>query len=50
MEQLSQQMQTEVDSTRQQAVEAMQLAVQAQSVAQFVSTTVSTYETKFGEI
>ena len=49
-EQLSQRMQAEVDSTRQQAVDATQLAVQAQSVAQFASTTVSSYETKFGEI
>ena len=40
-EQLSQKVQTEVDSTKQQAVEATQLAVQAQSVAQLASTTVS---------
>ena len=31
-------------------VDATQLAVQAQSVAQFASTIVSTYETKFGKI
>ena len=43
-------MQTEVESTRQQAVDATQLAVQAQSVAQFASTMVSAYETKLGEI
>ena len=43
-------MQAEVDSTRQQAVDATQLAVQAQSVAQFASTTVSAYETRLGEI
>ena len=43
-------MQAEVDSTRQQVVDATQLAVQVQSVAQFASTTVSSYETKFGEI
>ena len=49
-EQLSQRMQAEVDSTRKQAVDAMQLAVQAQSVAQFASTTVSLYETKLAEI
>ena len=49
-EQLSQRMQAEVDSTRQQAVDATQLAVQAQSVAQFVSTTVSAYETRLGEV
>ena len=34
-EQLSQKMQSEVDSMKQQALEATQLAVQAQSVAQF---------------
>ena len=49
-EQLSQRMQAKVDSMRQQAVDATELAVQAQSVAQFASTTVSSYETKFGEI
>ena len=49
-EQLSQQMQTKVESTRQQAVDATQLAIQAQSVAQFASTTVSAYETRLGEI
>ena len=49
-EQLSQRMQTEVESTRQQAVDATQLAIQAQSVAQFASTTVSAYETRLGEI
>ena len=43
-------MQTEVESTRQQAVDATQLAVQAQSVVQFASTTVSAYETRLGEI
>ena len=50
IEQLSQSMQAEVDSTRQQAVDATQLAVQAQSVAQFASTMVSAYETRLGEI
>ena len=49
-EQLSQWMQTEVESTRQQAVDATSLAIQAQSVAQFASTTVSAYETRLGEI
>ena len=44
-EQLSRKVQEEVDSTKQQAVEATQLAVEAQSVAQFASTTVSAYET-----
>ena len=39
-----------MDSTRQQAVDATQLAVQAQSMAQFASTTVSAYETRIGEI
>ena len=43
-------MQAEVDSTWKQAVDATQLAVQAQSVAQFASTTVSAYETRLGEI
>ena len=43
-------MQLEVDSTRQQAADATQLAVQAQSVAQFALTTVSAYETRLGEI
>ena len=43
-------MQAEVDSTRQQAVDATQLVVQVQSVAQFASTTVSAYETRLGEI
>ena len=49
-EQLSQRMQTKVESTRQQAVDATQLAIQAQSVAQFASTKVSAYETQLGEI
>ena len=49
-EQLSQKMQSEVDSTKQQAVEATQLAVQAQSVAQFASTTVSAYETRMNQV
>ena len=40
----------EVDSIRQQMVDAMQLVVQAQSVAQFASMTVLAYETKMGEI
>ena len=35
---------------QQQAVNATQLAVHAQSVAQFASTMVSAYETKMGEI
>ena len=39
-----------VESTRQQAVDATQLAIQAQSVAQFASTTVSAYETRLGGI
>ena len=43
-------MQTKVESTRQQAVDATQLAIQAQSVVQFALTTVSAYETKLGEI
>ena len=43
-------MQAEVDSTQQQAVDATQFVVQVQSVAQFASMTISTYETKFGEI
>ena len=43
-------MQAEVDSMRQQAVNAIQLAIQAQSVVQFASTTISAYETKMGEI
>ena len=41
-----QKVQAEVDSTKQQAVEAMQLAVQAQSVVQFASMMVSAYETR----
>ena len=49
-EQLSQWIQSEVDSTQQQAVDATQLVVQAQSVAQFASTTVSTYEQKMHEV
>ena len=43
-------MQVEVDATRQQAVDATQLVVQAQSVAQFALTTVSTYEQKMNEV
>ena len=43
-------MQAEVDSTRQQVVDATQLAVQVQSVVQFASTMVSAYETRLGEI
>ena len=50
MEQLSQWMQAKVDSLRQQAVDVMQLAVQAPSVVQFASTTVSAYETRMNEV
>ena len=50
MEQLSQQMQENLDTTQQQAVEVTQLAVQAQSVAQFVSTTMTKYEKKMTDI
>ena len=50
MEQLSQRMQAEVDSMRQQVVDATQLAVRVQSVAQFALTTVLVYETRLGEI
>ena len=50
MDQLSQQMKAEVHSTRQQAVNATQLAVQVQSVMQFASTIISAYETKMGKI
>ena len=49
-EQLSQQMQVKMDMTQQQAVEATQLAVQAQSVAQFASTTMTYYEKKMADI
>ena len=49
-EQLSQQMREKMDSTQQQAVEATQLAVQAQSVAQFASSTITDYEKKMTDI
>ena len=49
-EQLSQRMQAEVDSTRQQAVDATQFALQVQFVAQIASTTVSTYEANINEV
>ena len=49
-EQLSQQMREKMDSTQQQAVEATHLAVQAQSVAQFASTTMTEYEKKMTNI
>ena len=39
-----------MDSTQQQAVEATQLAVQAQFVAQFASTTMTEYEKKMTDI
>ena len=39
-------MQVEVDATRQQAVDA----IQAESVVQFASTIVSTYEQKMNEV
>ena len=43
-------MQAKVDLTQQQAVDMMQLAVQAQSMAQFASMTVSTYEAKINGV
>ena len=43
-------MQENMDSTQQQAVEATQLAVQAQSVTQFASTTMTDYEKKMTDI
>ena len=49
-EQLSQQMGAKMDTTQQQAVEATQLAVQAQSVTQFASTTMTAYEKKMTDI
>ena len=49
-EQLSQKVQSEIDSTKQQAVDATQLAVQAQLVAQFASTTIFAYETRMNEV
>ena len=49
-EQLSQKVQAEINSTKQQAVDATQLAVQAQSMAQFASTTVSAYETRMEQV
>ena len=49
-ERLSQRMQAEVDSTRQQAVDATQLAAQAQYVVQVASMTVSAYEPEMNEI
>ena len=39
-----------MDSTQQQAVEATQLAVQAQSVAQFASSTITEYEKKMTDV
>ena len=42
-EQLSKKMKEKMDSTQQQAVEATQLAVQAQSVAQFATSTMMEY-------
>ena len=49
-EQLWQQMQEKMDSTQQQAVEATHLAVQAQPVAQFASSTITEYEKKLTDI
>ena len=49
-EQLSQCMQAKVDATQQQAVDATQLAVQAQSVAQYASANMSAYEPKMKEV
>ena len=43
-------MQAEVDSVRQQVVNATQLAIQVQFVAQVASVTVSTYEAKMNEV
>ena len=43
-------MQAEVDSTRRQVVDVTQLAVQAQSVGQFASTTVSVYGMRMNEV
>ena len=49
-EQLSKQMKEKMDSTQQQAVEATQLAVQAQSVAQFATSTMTEYEKQMSDI
>ena len=49
-EQLSQQMREKMDSTQQQAVRATPLAVQAQSVAQFASSTITEYKKKMTDI
>ena len=49
-EQLSQQMRGKMDSTQQQAVEATHLAIQAQFVAQFASSTLTEYEKKMTDI
>ena len=43
-------MQAKVDATQQQAVDATQLAVQTQSVAQYASTTMSAYKAKMKEV
>ena len=50
MEQLSQWMQAKVDSMWRQAVNATQLAVQAQSVVQFASMIVLVYEQRMNEV
>ena len=49
-EQLSQQVQEKMDSTRLQVIEATQLAVEAQSVAQLASSTITDYEKKMTDI
>ena len=43
-------MREKMDSTQQQAIKATQLAVQAQFVAQFASTTMTEYEKKMTDI
>ena len=49
-EQLSKQMKEKMDSTQQQAIEATQLAVQAQFVAQFATSTMTEYEKQMSDI
>ena len=47
---MSQQVQEKMASTQQQAIEATQLAVQAQSTAQFASQTMTDYEQKLSQV